>query len=226
MPTLSRDSVNWYEALFYANFKSSAEGLESCYSFSDCEDNAIGTGQECASVTFQGFDCTGYRLPTEAEWNTPHVLVPPPLAQHCRCASPEPNLDDIGWYYANSPAETHHPVEGLEPNRWGLYDMAVMFANVWDYYSPDYSLSGTTDPLGPNVGVPNLEEMRTLEAALGAAFQKIVARQDGLQFRRRRLQCGGPRHSHRTLGTKPKKPNSRPLLLALCQIPLHQPDRF
>ena len=51
------DTVNWLDAVRYANAASTAAGLESCYEVADIE------------VTWsRGFDCTGYRLPTEPEW--------------------------------------------------------------------------------------------------------------------------------------------------------------
>ena len=174
-PLCPVDSLNWYEALFYANFKSNSEGLETCYSFSGCEDNAIGTGQECLEVVFQGLDCLGYRLPTEAEWeyaaragtNTGFYSGP----NNTNGGSPEPNLEDIAWYYANTPAETHNVIQGKQPNAWGLFDMSGNVAEwVWDYYSLDYSNSATTDPLGPNIGPVNNEDARVLRGGSWSSF--------------------------------------------------------
>ena len=59
------DNVNWNEAVFYANAISERDGLERCY---DCteRDETI----ECA-LDFSWnspYECPGYRLPTEAEW--------------------------------------------------------------------------------------------------------------------------------------------------------------
>ncbi len=64
--------VNWYEALAYANALSARDGLAPCYALSECT-GAPGEGMVCAGVSVTSrsgsvFDCDGYRLPTESEW--------------------------------------------------------------------------------------------------------------------------------------------------------------
>ena len=49
--------VDWYEAVSFANTLSKWEKLEPCYRIT-----------EHAVTMPKGFDCSGYRLPTEAEW--------------------------------------------------------------------------------------------------------------------------------------------------------------
>ena len=58
------ENVTWFQALDYANHRSEAEGLETCYVLTGCtERNA-----SCQKVEFRGLDCRGYRLPTDEEW--------------------------------------------------------------------------------------------------------------------------------------------------------------
>ena len=91
-----------------------------------------------------------YRLPTEAEWE-----------YACRAGTTQDyagNLDDMGWYEANSGAQTH-PVGQKQPNAWGLYDM---HGNVWewiqDWYGEDYyAQSPGADPQGPSSGTNRVE---------------------------------------------------------------------
>lgn len=165
-PLCPVDSLNWYETLFYANFKSNSESLESCYSFGGCESNAIGTGVVCTEVTFAGFDCTGYRLPTEAEWEyaaraqTTTAFFTGPNSTSDMSA--EPNLETIGWYSANSGGMSQ-PIQGKTPNAWGLYDMSGNVKEwAWDYYSLDYSSAGASDPVGANASPANLPDQRVL----------------------------------------------------------------
>jgi formylglycine-generating enzyme required for sulfatase activity len=51
------EQVSWYDVIAYAIARSRAEGLPECY---DGEGNVIG------GTTV--YECCGYRLPTEAEW--------------------------------------------------------------------------------------------------------------------------------------------------------------
>ena len=88
-----------------------------------------------------------YRLPTEAEWEY--------SASAGTSGDYAGMLDEMAWHSLNSGAESH-PVGGLKPNDWGLYDM---HGNVWEWvqdrYKKDYY--GTrpnpdTDPQGPEKG--------------------------------------------------------------------------
>jgi formylglycine-generating enzyme required for sulfatase activity len=68
------ENLDWYSALRYANWLSIQNGLSECYTLSGCTES-IFTGwydgdhnAGCASATFVGQSCTGYRLLTETEW--------------------------------------------------------------------------------------------------------------------------------------------------------------
>lgn len=128
------EQTHWYDALAYANALSRAEGLEECYVLGD------------ASWP-RGLDCTGYRLPTEAEWE----YAARAGSQDARYAEP---LADIGWYGENSGARTN-PVGQKLPN--GL-DLSDTLGNVWEYV---WDINGAypaadpvDDPTGPAEG-PN-----------------------------------------------------------------------
>jgi len=66
------ETVSWWEALAYANWRSQEEGLgEGCYELVDCQ-GTPGTGDfRCVEVRTRHAplqSCPAYRLPTEAEW--------------------------------------------------------------------------------------------------------------------------------------------------------------
>ncbi len=127
------EQVSWEDAAGYANALSVSEGLAACYTPS-CA--VVGGG----SV----YECAGYRLPTEAEWEV--------AARAGTTSARYGEVDDIAWYDRNAEGQTH-PVGGRAPNAWGLYDM---LGNVWEWthdrYEGEYGTSAQTDPAGPSSG--------------------------------------------------------------------------
>ena len=140
------ETVNWYEAVYYANAISELEGFEGCYIISGCSGTA-GSNLDNCSVTFEGLECKGYRLPTEAEWE---------YAARAGTSGPRyGDIDAIAYWNGNSRSKTH-PVGQKAANVWGLYDV---LGNVWewvfDWYGEDYystCSSSCTDPVGPSTG--------------------------------------------------------------------------
>jgi formylglycine-generating enzyme required for sulfatase activity len=151
------EQVNWHEACAYANALSRSRGMEECY---DCKGS--GRGVRCdAKMQYRGsnyYNCSGYRLPTEAEWEyaaragTSTAFYSGGIT-HTDCSPLDPNLDKIGWYCGNSESKTQHPVGRKQANAWGLYDMA---GNVWEWVYDCYqdSYSGLTgkDPVNDRTG--------------------------------------------------------------------------
>ena len=61
-------SVSWHDAVKWCNARSELEGLTPCYHTNDTLTGLYSTGLVTISNSFVNWAATGYRLPTEAEW--------------------------------------------------------------------------------------------------------------------------------------------------------------
>ena len=126
------EKVSWLDAIGYVNALSKKEGLPACY---DTSGKVIG-GRTV-------YDCKGYRLPTEAEWEY--------AARGGTTGARYGDLDAVAWHRGNSGDKTH-PVGKRRPNKFGLYDM---LGNVWEWchdWSGKYPSGSQRDPKGPSSG--------------------------------------------------------------------------
>ncbi len=116
------NTVNWYMAAEYCNALSDAAALAECY---ECSGSGLTVECEPSESYESPYDCPGYRLPTEAEWEyaaragTMTATYNGDL-DDISCSSAV--LDTIAWYCGNSDA-TPHPVGSRTPNPWGLHDV-------------------------------------------------------------------------------------------------------
>ncbi len=129
------EQVRWSDAALLCNERSIAEGLEPCYD----------------EATFAcNFEASGYRLPTEAEWE--YAARAGDDSDASTTLSPQ-ELKTIACYAGSSQKMTDL-VGSRRPNAWGLHDMLGNVAE-WcnDVYDPDYyGKSPSQDPRGPTDG--------------------------------------------------------------------------
>jgi formylglycine-generating enzyme required for sulfatase activity len=126
--------------------------------FQGQSDSASRPVEEVSWNTFQGYlSATGMRLPSEAEWEYA-CRAGTTTAFHSMPGYPNGTNDDnqvgaIAWNGYNSGGQTH-AVGGKAANALGLHDMSgnvLEWVNDW-YGSTYYSVSPSTNPLGPASG--------------------------------------------------------------------------
>jgi formylglycine-generating enzyme required for sulfatase activity len=151
-------NVKFFDMLRYANSLSEKEGYAPCYELGECT-GTIGRTFTCNSVFLTAdtpYQCEGYRLPMEAEWEyatragtttTFHGGdATGTVSYECDF---EPGLVDVGWYCHNSDMRSH-PVAQKEPNAWGLHDLhGNLFELCNDYFDGlGYGEGPLVDPPG------------------------------------------------------------------------------
>lgn len=159
-------SINWYAMVKWCNARSQKEGLTPCYRISGVTYMTGSSAPDC------NWNASGYRLPTEAEWekaargglsgkNFPWGDTINHSNANYRANSSAHSYDTSGYTtstyhptYNDGVYPYSSPVGSFAPNGYGLYDMAGnMWEWCWDWYSSIYySTSPGSDSRGAASG--------------------------------------------------------------------------
>jgi len=156
-------NVTWYEAVKWANARSEKGGLDPCYTVSGSVYRSGQSAPDC------NWSASGYRLPTEAEWEKAarggvagrrFPWSDTDTIDHTRANY----YSESRYSYDTSPTRGVHPtyatggypytspVGSFAPNGYGLYNMAGnVWEWCWDWYGR-YASSPESDPRGPASG--------------------------------------------------------------------------
>jgi len=115
--------MTWFEAAQYCNWLSQQEGIPKeqwCYPTLDEIKEGMTLPKDCLHRT-------GYRMPTEAEWE--FASRAGSLTSRF-FGEAEELLKEYAWYTGSTFNERPYPVGQLKPNDFGLFDV---YGNVWEW---------------------------------------------------------------------------------------------
>lgn len=159
-PSCPAANVSWNDAVAFANRYSELRGLSVCYDLAGCT-GTVGVDFDCPEIDTTAptlYECAGYRLPTEFEWEyaaragVQTAFLGGRLAESaadlgafCR---DEPNLAPYAWYCDNS-QNVRQEVGQRCANGWGLHDV-LGNSKEWTNDSGGQALptEPATDPRG------------------------------------------------------------------------------
>jgi formylglycine-generating enzyme required for sulfatase activity len=160
-----KDGPAWYYAAAYCNWLSRQEGLQECYA-----PNAKGEYAEGMTCVEGFLERSGYRLPTEAEWE--YACRAGALTSRYYGGSAA-LLERYAWYLGHSLERAQHCGQ-LQPNDLGLFDM---LGNVYEWCQDKYEIYPKSDHNMTDNDIKSYSSIIDIDYRLlrGGAFTSVAA---------------------------------------------------
>ncbi len=137
-PTHPVRCISWCDAVMFANQRSQQEGLQPAYDIPhEVIDNptVINCNEQAQFIRLDP-SASGYRLPTEAEWE---------IAALNNTTLNDATQEHSAWF-ADNANDTTHPTGMLPANKWGLFDMqGNVYEWTWERFG-DHQQQAVVDP--------------------------------------------------------------------------------